>query len=143
MPKLGFLIVCEKAILEEGTRTPTLVALFTGLRLTVPSLPPGNAAIPKDWAVICGWDSTNDETGRQYVQHTEVLWPDGTQFVRGEMQLMFEPGKRHYSVVRFLPFPVGQAGKCEIRVWLEFEGSPVTDKSSTHVTVEHEIKAMS
>jgi hypothetical protein len=140
MPKLGLFVVCEKAILEDGTKTPTLVGLFTSVRITVPAnnIPPENAAIPKEWAVVCGWDTDNQEEPQQYLQRIEIYYPNQAIFQTGEISLNIEKGKRHYSVVRFQAFPVGQPGRYEVRAWLERNGNPETAKSSFHFSVEHD-----
>jgi hypothetical protein len=143
MPTLALLVSCERAIVETDTKAVSLITLFTGMKVFLPTgqpppePPPANAVAPREWSVVTGWDPNEADEGKEFVQHLEVFLPDGKPFIKNsEMKFQMERDKRHYNTPRIFGFPVGQKGKCLVQVWLEHDGKPVTEKFSTYIKVE-------
>jgi len=142
MPTLALLAACERSIIEAETKAISMIGLFTGVKASVPAgeTPPANAASPKEWSIVSGWDGNKGEAGKEFVQCLAIFFPDGKPFVeRNELKFTIDPGKRHHVTTRLLAFPIGQLGKCHVQVWAEFGGKPVTDKTSIYINVEHEV----
>lgn len=142
MPKLALITACQFSIIEQDTKSVSLINLFTGLKITVniAEPPPINAIVPREWSIACGWDGEKDDEGKVFDQLTEIFLPDGKPFV-GHNAVKFSvlEGKRHYLTSKIMAFPIGQVGKCLVQVWAELDGKPVTEKSSIHIAVEHEL----
>lgn len=139
MPKLAFIIACEKVITEAETGVVSAIAMFTKLKASLPERPPENAVVPKEWALLTAWDPESGDEGKQFVQCIEMLFPDGKPFTEnGRLPFKIEPIQRHFNTVKLLGFPIGQAGKCEVRMWLELEGKAISEKTSIFLLVEHQ-----
>jgi hypothetical protein len=146
MPRLGLITACQFAVIEQDTKAVSLINLFTGLKISIQAdqLPPSNAVAPKEWFIACGWDGVKDDEGKVFDQLTEILLPDGKPFVTASpVKFSVQPGKRHYMTSKILAFPIGQVGKCTVQVWAEFDGQVVTEKSTIHIGVEHDLVAAS
>jgi hypothetical protein len=142
MIKLALLTACERVIIEAETKSVSAITIFTGVKLAIPATappPPSNAAVPKDWSILAGWDIEDEEVGKEIVQYTDILFPDGKPFIeKGALKFLIEKSKRHHNTTRLLGFPVGQMGTYEIRVWIEADNMPITDKHSIFLIVEND-----
>jgi len=114
-------VVCEKVILAKDD-VASLINLFSKIILTVPTGAeiPGNAVIPRDWAVFSIWLTEPGDERREYTLCTQILYPDKSQFgqtVKGRIPI--EPAKRAQMNMQFQGFPIGQIGEYKIRTWIE------------------------
>ncbi len=144
MPKLALFAACERSIVEQDTKSVSLITLFTGLKLSFPAgePPPLNAVIPKEWSIVCGWDSVDGDEGKEFVQFIDISLPDGKPFVtKNQVRFTLQGGKRLHQTSKVPGFPIGQIGKCLVQVWAELDGRPVTEKSSLYIALEHEFVA--
>jgi hypothetical protein len=140
MPNFAFLVTCDKVIVDSETHTVSAISLFTKLTANIPEPPPPDAVIPKEWAVLAGWDSEDEDIGKEFVQCIEIFFAGGKPFI-DTIRVMFKIDKteRQYNSIRLFGFPLGQAGRCELKTWLEHDGIPITDKHSTYLIVEHQV----
>jgi hypothetical protein len=141
MPTLALITACQTSIIEQDTKSVSLINLFTGIKISVHAgdPPPVNAIVPREWSIACGWDSEEGDEGKVFDQLMDIFLPDGKPFVtRNVTKFSLQAGKRHYMTSKLTAFPIGQAGRCLVQVWAELDGKPVTEPVSISIGVEHE-----
>ncbi len=144
MATLALLAVCERSIVEQDTKSISLITLFDSLKLSFPvgEPPPLNAVFPKAWSIVCGWDAAEGEERREFVQFIDIFLPGGKPFAAtNQRKFTLEGDRRFHLTSNLLGFPIGQAGKCLVEVWAELDGKIVTEKSSLSISVKHEFVA--
>src|SRR6266699_798946 len=100
MPKLALLAACERSIVEQDTKSVSLITLINGLKLSflAGEPPPLNAVMPKEWSIVCGWDSGDDDEGKEFVQFIDISLPDGKPFVtKNQVTFTLQRGKRMHQ----------------------------------------------
>ena len=141
MPRLGNFLVCEKLITDQQGK-PSLISLFQKMGAFIPE----GQAIPKEvlamtpLSTFCEWFFTDDELTRTFVQHLEVLLPDGTPSpVRASLPLkdMTRNGQGTRAFVNIVGMPVAQAGFITVNVWLEENSERVTEVYPYRIQIEH------
>lgn len=135
MPKLTLFAVCEKVILDQ-TAKPSLITLFDGVEIRPAQgeeIPP-NAVTPKEWSVFAQWLWFDEEKGGDFSQGIAVTYPDGKPFNRQLVKLDSSQPRTNVAM-SFLGFPVGQAGDLKVEVWMEQNGTVVTEIFSVVLTV--------
>jgi hypothetical protein len=114
----------------------SLITLFDNIEVRPSAgqeLPPV-ALIPKEWGVFAQWVLLPEEKGEKFSQGIEVLYPDEKVFLTQTIPL--DSSRERVNVgANFQGFPVGQPGFYRINVWLNQEGSKVTEKFSTGINV--------
>lgn len=139
MPALYAFVACEKIILDKND-VASLISLFTIVTATVPADVPPNAAIPKEWAIFSSWDCEEGDEGKEYIQHVEILHPDGSIFlVVPDAKFTLEPGRKHQILNPVLGLPIGQQGDCKVNMWLEQNGETVFRARPIALQVKHAI----
>jgi len=136
---LKILTPCEKVI-RDANSGPSLIATFQEIRAGVLEFVeiPVNAVVPKDWAIFALWHLSDNDVGPIYQQWTEILWPDGSQFLKQLLEIKIEKPDWMINTVQMQGFPMGQTGKLTIRVWIEADTKPVSEVAETWITVKHE-----
>lgn len=111
MPHLQFFLACEKALVEQGSSTTSLISVFQ--KITVPEPPPN---IPKDtlmmqrWSAVSSWLAEPGDEGRRFEQQITLTNPEQKVVMRGLTG--FAIGKRTHRVVTTLyGFPLKPAGE--------------------------------
>jgi hypothetical protein len=146
MPTLALITACERSIIEQDTKSVSLISLFTGVKISIQAEepPPVNAIVAKEWSIACGWDGRKDEEGQVFDQLMDIYLPDGKPFVtRNQVKFSVQVGKRQFLTSKLAAFPIGQPGKCMVQVWAELDGKLVTDRVSISISIEHERLALS
>jgi hypothetical protein len=143
MPKLAYISACEKVITDAETRAVSAIALFTKLTVNLTEAPPINAVAPKEWSILAAWDPDDGDERKEFVQYIQMLFPDGQPFAESvRLPFKMESNQRHHNTVKLLGFPVGQQGRCEVRVWVELDGKMCSEKASIYLLVEHQRSAV-
>lgn len=106
---------------------------------------PKNAVAPKEWTVYSSWDVEPGDEEKQYILCTQVLYPDDAPFGPvHKKEIPIEPKKRAQILIRFVGFPVGQAGFYKVRTWVEENGkdvvAPIEFKIELEIISEQESK---
>lgn len=141
MPKLAFLLACEKSIIERDTQLVSMISLLTNMKVAIATSepPPENAVAPKEWSIVSGWDGEDGDDEMDLDQVIEVILPDGKPFVKNyRTAFKVQKDRRHHVAAKIQGFPVGKAGRCHIQAWAEAGGRVITEKSSLYIQVEHE-----
>lgn len=121
MPTLAIVAACERVIIDR-VGLPSLINIFQ--RMNVQPLPdpiPENAVSPISWAIFVLWQHTEDELNKEFIQHVEVVTPDGKTFTAAQTNFKVtdaddRQSKNHLIV---LGLPVWAEGFISINVWLE------------------------
>jgi hypothetical protein len=135
MPNLILLTVAEKVLFEQGGKV-SLIALFENIEIRPPSGEqiPLNAIVPKEWGVFAQWLWSEGEKGTNISQGIEVLYPDGKVFLSQTVKVDSSQERANVGI-NFQGFPIGQAGKYTINVWIEQNGNKITKPFSTSVNI--------
>jgi hypothetical protein len=131
MAKLTILAACEKVIVDRQG-LPSLISIFQRINVPMQKEPfPENALVPFPWVIFALWQHTDDELNKDFIQHTEVITPDGKMFAK--MQTKFkiteadDRQSKNHIVVNGIP--VWAEGFITVNVWLEgFEDDKVDYK---------------
>lgn len=85
MATLQWALICERAIIEDGTRNLTLVSVFSNVRL--PPLPSGFTLDPKAppmvphrFYVVHSWSRSKKDVAEKAVVRSRLLTPDGKRY---------------------------------------------------------------
>jgi hypothetical protein len=124
--KLLLLTACEK-VLQDVQSGHSLISVFHGLTIQLPPEPemPGNAVIPKEWAIFSKWELLPDEEGKNYASSVEIFWPDGTFFAKSIIAAAQPTQDGMAFIVRLPGFPIGQNGKLKIVQFLQSDDEQV------------------
>jgi hypothetical protein len=144
MPELLILTPCEKVLIDEG-KNPTLIVLIENIETHIPagSTIPAKVTIPKEWAIFTLWKRKPEEQAtRHYKQICELVPPKDAPKIRLEVEFDFAD-RLHRVIHRVVGFPVGVPGIALLTVWLEENGSAVTDTFSYPMQVNHKIVPVS
>jgi len=112
---------------------PSLIGVFHDMTIKIhPDIEiPGNALIPKEWAIFSKWMLSSEETRRDYVLVSEVYWPDGTLLHQTKSKSSSPATTALIFIIKHQAFPFGQDGRVRIRLWMENE-----DKTLVHESIE-------
>jgi hypothetical protein len=137
MPTLYAFVICEKVILDQNI-IASLISLFTQVNVDAPAEVPPNAVIPKEWAVFVSWDWEPTDAGREYLNRIQILHPDGTVFVEmPNSTFTMQPGRKQQINAPVVGIPIGQQGRCGVRLWLEHGGVVVVEPRTIYLDVKH------
>lgn len=120
MPELRILAACDRVIFDR-VGIASLINIFHRLEMPVPEAPlPDDAVSGIRWNVFSQWHHGPDSLGQNYVQHVEVIKPDGTRYA--DVDLAFTVTEensytRHQTEI--VGFPIAREGFFKIRVWLD------------------------
>jgi hypothetical protein len=120
MPFLNVLCTCERIIID-ASGTPSLISLFQRMDLQLAEVSfPEDMVAPAKWVIFCMWQLTADEVGREFVQHTKIIRPNGV-VVQEAIQPFQSPSDVDLQIRTFIEMSgmhVGQEGHFRIQVWL-------------------------
>jgi len=142
MPKLILFAVCEKVILD-GQNNASIINVVHGLQAAIPTQGPiigpipRNAVAPTTWSIFALWKPAPGDTDKEFLQKSEVLWPDGTVFNTTEAPFKFVGNKTHQNAINVLGFPVGQIGDVTVNLWVEHDRKRVGEIHSWTIAVTH------
>jgi hypothetical protein len=138
MPELVALIACERVIIDEQLKVPSLLVVIERVEVQIPegSDVPPNVVVPKEWFVFTIWGKKAEEGSGHYKQVIEIVPPGPTPAARVQMEFDFE-GRIHKLQNKVFGFPAGVQGVCWVRVWLESASGSVTEKRSYPIEISH------
>lgn len=119
MPKLVFIGLCEKPIVNRDDSTLTLVTLIE--EVTV-SFDPDGAPEPEVIAdrptyLVTSWLANEGDSERQFEQVLEFCAPNGDVAMDRTVGFTI-PARAHKIIARFPGIPIGEQGECIIRTSL-------------------------
>lgn len=140
MPRLLVFVPCEKAIVAEEDHAASLIGLLQqiNLPLVAGSTVPADAFVPVRWYIFTQWYRQADDEDKTFEQRTVIEAPDGQQLVE-----TLTPFTMHQEITRNIVnitgFPVGQAGKHNLRLFLREAGkaTPWQEIDTYPLTVVH------
>lgn len=139
MPRLLFLLACEKSIIEQHTQQVSIIGLIDSFTIAVPEPPPQNAVIPRDWSIVSGWEPIGEDAQKEFVQCLSITLPNGKPFIKdNRAALRFQNGMKHHIATRIQGLPVGVPGKFRVEVCAELAGKPATEKSQIFLEIIHQ-----
>lgn len=110
MPKLVFFIACEKVLVSEEEKNPSLISIFEGITVPIPPEGSSQAQAAINWCLVSYWTKLPEDEGKKYEQHTKVVSPDG--IVGAETNIEFAMiSRNHRNKVTILGFPVIPEGE--------------------------------
>lgn len=128
MPKLLVFAPCEKVIISQDENNPTLIAILSSLKLSIPpdelrklteSDPKEVPAVPLRWSVFTLWQREDGDDGISFRQTIDFVAPDGRVLFNSAGSVAFsEKARTHRTVVSVLNFPLTAAGDYSIRLSL-------------------------
>lgn len=139
MPKLAFLLACERSIIEQGTQVVSMIGLLTSFTLSIMGRPPENAVIPMEWSIVAGWDPAGGDGEKVFTQVLNIFLPGGKPFVsNNRIDFKFTSNARHTVATKIRGVPAGRVGRCVAEVWAECDGTIVSEKSELSVEIVHQ-----
>jgi hypothetical protein len=138
MPKLLIFAPCERVIIDDQK-----IASLITLMQSVTTSAPANIQISQDtvaaqnWSIFTLWMPQTEDINKDFVQVTQVLWPDGNEFNKHTQPIRFEKGKTHQVALKVMGFPIGQIGTISLNVWLEHNLNRVGEIHSFPIEVIH------
>jgi hypothetical protein len=140
MPKLLFLLACEKSIIEKDTQQVSMIGLVNSFTIAPLNKPPENAVIPQEWSVVSGWAPSPEDAGKEFTQMLNIVLANGKPFVHEvKMTYAFQQGMRYHIATKIRGIPVGVPGIFTVEVWTELAGKQVTEKSQLLLEIIHSI----
>jgi hypothetical protein len=134
--KIQILTPCEK-IIQDPKTGPSLIATFQEIGISVPTSTelPTNAVVPKEWAIYAMWALEPEDQGKTFSLKFAIYWPNGDLFVEQGIDT-FAALPDWVTLMAGLPaFPMGQAGKIKVAVWVECEGKVVAEPTETFIRI--------
>jgi hypothetical protein len=116
-----------QTVLIDAELGHSLIAVFHHIAMKVPAeaeIPP-NALIPREWAIFSKWQVEPEDTGQNFIQVSQVFWPDGTLLVENRVNAVPRSDRYMAFVVKNQAFPIGQNGEIKIVLWIESEGEKI------------------
>jgi hypothetical protein len=123
MPNLVIFAACERAMIEEGTNSLSLIALLQNINVGRPS--PSELAMASPvfrWCVVGIWHRTPSDSEHSYEQRVTLTGPDGVLKLEafGRIDLTKEFAR---TITMVNGFPTELPGSYELAIWLrEDEG---------------------
>ncbi len=122
MPRLLFFAPCEKVIMDEGSKTLSLITIMEQVEGEVPPASGENVAAAINWSAIALWLKTAEDMGKTYEQRTCVIQPDGNETLAGTVSFQITE-RTHRTIARIFGFPVSQVGEHTVRLGLREENT--------------------
>jgi hypothetical protein len=138
MPELIALVPCERVIIDELLKVPTLVTIMEKVDVQVPqgSEVPANSVAPKEWFVFTIWGKKPGEQPGRYRQVIEIAPPEASLAAKLTIDFDFKD-RTHKLQNKLFGFPVGAQGVCLVRVWLESADGTATPTHTYPIEVSH------
>lgn len=121
MPKLLFVVACEKVIFDQAGPF-SLISVFQKVNIQLQDAPlPENAISPMRWHSFCLWENDPKEIGQTFTQVTRVFAPDGSVFAESEGDFVNNEGGDSQAKVNVMygGIPISREGDIVIRVWIK------------------------
>ncbi len=128
MPKLLFFAPCEKVIIDETSKTLSLVTVLEQVTGEMPANATTNDKVTAalNWYAVAVWLKTPDDIGKTYEQRTCVIQPNGDETLAGTAEFQISM-RTHRTLARIFGFPINQTGEHIVRLALrEQNGQWVT-----------------
>src|SRR5882762_11897162 len=109
MPELLALVPCERVIIDEQLKVPTLVVLIERIEVQIPegSVVPPNVVVPKEWFLFTMWGKSEGEGPGHFKQIIEIA-PPPNSVPPARATLEFDFADRvHKLKNRLYGFPAG------------------------------------
>ncbi len=138
--KLAMFVPCEKLIISADGSASVIVILQNCKVSATNNQPiPPDAIAPKDWVLVSMWQVPQDKIGKDFVQHFQILLPNGTEFMK--RTLNFRPVKpnTHMNYLRLNALPIGHVGYLKMKSWVEEKDVIVSDEEEYLIGIEHDL----
>jgi hypothetical protein len=123
MPVLNVLCTCERVIID-AKGIPSLISLFQRMDLQLTDTPfPEDAVAPARWVVFSMWQLSPEEVGREFIQHTKIIRPNGVVMHEATQPFRVQSDSDLHirTYMELNGMFIGQEGFYRIQVWLEAE----------------------
>lgn len=140
MPKLLYIVACEKVIFDMQDNTASLITLMEGVRVAVDADLPEDAEMPLVWSVYSMWRKEVGEGDREFEQRVEMISPAGKVVKRYDARFKFVDGKNNHRVkTTVVGLPIGEDGEWSIKLSLrrKAEKSEWDDVASLPFEIDH------
>lgn len=134
MLRLLTFVVCDNVVIDKQ-ESPSIVRVWQKVMLEKfadshgEALPTADAIAPQFWNVLTIWDHDVEDVGKEYVQRSQIIMPDGSINSLIKADLPF--GVKDDFVInhlKILGFPVGQLGTIKVKIWIEsLDGNVIYD----------------
>jgi hypothetical protein len=120
MPRLILFAPCERAIIEQGSNSVSLVSLLHDVNAVI-SGPVASAVVALRWYVISIWRRVETESTQAFEQQIKLTAPSGHMHV--DLRTDFEMEKpMHRNVGVISNFPIAEAGEHTLELLLRPAG---------------------
>jgi hypothetical protein len=122
MPKLKFVVACEKTIFDQSGPV-SLINIFQKMKIQLHAgIPlPERAISPNQWSVFCLWENEPQEVGLEFTQIVRVYAPDNTLFMEHEGTFRNNDVEEYQTKINLLltSIPIWVEGMAAVRVSLK------------------------
>jgi hypothetical protein len=122
MPTLLFFAPCEKAIIDETTKSFSLISLLEEITVEVApnSSPPPNVVLPFQWAITTLWQQqTPNENGHTFQQRVTFSPDSEPSDVMIETVADFTfSNLRQRVIARVVGLRIGKPGAHTLKLWI-------------------------
>jgi hypothetical protein len=142
MPKLTILAACEKFIIDRA-ELPSLINIFQNLDVQLANEAiPEHAITPLKWSVFTLWQHTLEELDVEFIQHLEVIAPNGKKFIASSTRFKVTSPRGLQTKIGYelQALPISNEGVFTVRVWLESTPDLISEYrfTLTHVPAKAE-----
>lgn len=141
--KCAALLVCDRVIIDKNG-AHSLINVMTMAAISaeagnppVPVALPPTAVSPQPWWIFTQWMISSADVGKEFVQHYQVLWPNGEKFAESKLPFVQQNDKPQQTTFFIYGLPVGQKGFIKIFTWLESDEKVVSEKLETYVEITY------
>jgi hypothetical protein len=107
MPKLLLFAPCDRVIIDEASKTLSLITILE--QVESPAPPSTNVAVALTWFAVALWQRLPEDEGKTYEQRTYLVQPDGSKTLEGSASFRLTE-RTHRVLSRTHGFPISQAG---------------------------------
>jgi hypothetical protein len=113
MPKLKFVVACERTIFDQAGPV-SLINIFQKMKFQLHAgIPlPEKAISPNQWSVFCLWENDPLEVGREFTQIVRVFAPDNTLFMEHEATFQNNDVEEYQTKINLLLTSIPIRGYC-------------------------------
>lgn len=108
MPKLLLFAPCDRIIVDEATKTLSLISILE--QVEAPPIPGAeNVAAALTWYAVAVWQKVPEDGGKTFEQRTYLVQPDGKRILEGLSPFRMTE-RTHRVFARTHGFPISQTG---------------------------------
>jgi hypothetical protein len=118
MPHLLLFAPCQKAILDKGDNSLSIIGVMHGLVANLSAIDPkplpANAVAPLVWSAASIWLRTPEDEGKAFEQKVDVIDPNGSRFDSNNASLFKMTHRTHHITINGAGFPIAVAGEYKV-----------------------------